>query len=250
MRRDGVIIGGRAHTMEQIREICALKYPFAEISLSDPETVEGDLDELVCIKEQSGISYLAHYPNEDNPFDAEVLKDRFVPKIKKLIDLSRKLDIETATIHFWMDRRWAAADLIPKKIDLLRDMASYAHGQGIALCIENLSERCESFLGAFDAVPELRMTLDIGHAELLSAENTSWGFISQAFPKIFHVHVHDNHGGKSVKDDEHLPIGQGVIDYPGILSELKKRGYSSTVTMEVKPFQMPGTKEVLVRYLF
>jgi sugar phosphate isomerase/epimerase len=235
--------------MEQIRELCALEYPFAEISLSDPETVENDLEELISIKEQSGISYLAHYPNEDNPFDAGVLKERFVPRIKRLVDLSRKLDIGKATIHFWMDARWASPDLIRKKIDLLRDMASYAQGRGVVLCIENLSERYESFLGAFDAVPELRMTLDIGHGELLSKENTSWGFMRNAFEKIFHIHVHDNHGGKSVKDDEHLPIGQGVIDYPRILSELKKKGYDSTITMELKPSELSGTREFLARYL-
>ncbi|HQI00440.1 MAG TPA: sugar phosphate isomerase/epimerase family protein [Deltaproteobacteria bacterium] len=249
MTGKGAVIGGRAHTIEQIREVCALGYPFAEISLSDPETVRRDLDELLSIKEQFGISYLAHYPNEDNPFDAGVLKERFVPRIKSLVDLSRELDIPKATIHFWMDTRWAEAGLIPKKIDLLREMASYAQGQGVVLCIENLSERCESFLAAFDAAPELRMTLDIGHAQLLSAENTSWGFITHAFERIFHIHVHDNHGGKSVKDDQHLPIGQGIIDYPGILSELKKRGYGSTITMELKPFEMPGTKKLLEEYL-
>lgn len=249
MTGKGAIIGGRAHTIEQIREICALKYPYAEISLSDPKTVEKDLEELLSIKEQFGISYLAHYPNEDNPFDAGVLKEKFVPRIKSLIDLSGKLGIQKATIHFWMDARWASADLIPRKIDLLRDMASYAQGKGVVLCIENLSERYESFVGAFEAVPELRMTLDIGHAQLLSSENTSWRFIRHAFEKIFHIHVHDNHGGKSVKDDQHLPIGQGIIDYPGILSELKKRGYGSTITMELKPFEMPDTKKLLEKYL-
>ncbi len=249
MSRKQAVIGGRAHTIEQIREVCALNYPFAEISLSDPETVQRDLDELMSIREQSGISYLAHYPNEDNPFDAGVLKSRFVPRIKSLVDLSGKLGIQKATIHFWMDARWAEASLIPKKIDLLRDMASYAQSRGVVLCIENLSERYESFLAAFDAVPELRMTLDIGHAQLLSAENTSWGFITNAFEKIFHIHVHDNHGGKSVRDDQHLPIGQGIIDYPGILAELKKRGYSSTITMELRPSEMPDTKKLLDLYL-
>ncbi len=249
MTRKEAVIGGRAHTMEQIREVCALQYPFAEISLSDPEAVENDLDELMSIKDKFGISYLAHYPNEDNPFDAGVLKERFVPRIKSLVDLSRKLDIEKATIHFWMDTRWAEANLIVRKIDLLREMVSYALDHGVVLCIENLSERCESFLGAFNAIPDLRMTLDIGHAQLLSAENTSWGFIRHAFERIFHIHVHDNHGGKSVKDDQHLPLGQGIIDYPGILSELKKKGYSSTITMELKPFEMPDTKKILDTYL-
>jgi sugar phosphate isomerase/epimerase len=247
--REGVIIGGRAHNLEQAREVGELGLPFAEISLDDAGQAEAMLDELLGLRERYGISYIAHYPNEGNPFDADHLRTEFVPRIKGLIDVSVKLGIEKATIHFWMDRRWAPRDLVSRKIVLLADMASYAAGRGVVLCLENLSERFESFEPAFEAVPPLRMTLDIGHAQLLSSSNTSFGFIENAFERIAHIHAHDNNGGTSVRDDLHLPLGQGSIDYPAILTELKRKGYASTVTMEVKPRDMPGTSEILGRYL-
>ncbi|MGC9325096.1 MAG: sugar phosphate isomerase/epimerase family protein [Desulfomonilia bacterium] len=240
-----VIIGGRAHTIEQIHEVGALGYPYAEISLNDPDEVESSLARYLLLKEEYGISYLAHYPNEDNPFDVDVLQQRFVPRIKRLIDLSLELGIDKGTIHFWIDKRWAPPGLIDRKLPILEELVECAVDRGLDLCIENLSERYDSFARAFDAIPDLYMTLDIGHGQLLSKENTSYNFIRHYFPRIRHVHVHDNRGGTGVKDDLHLALGMGIVDYRDILSQLKEKGYSSTITMEVKPHDMPRTRDEL-----
>ncbi|HVN72846.1 MAG TPA: sugar phosphate isomerase/epimerase [Desulfomonilia bacterium] len=240
-----VTIGGRAHTIQEIHEVAGLGLPFIEVSLDDPDTVSLWMPELIELKNTYGISYLAHLPNEDNPFDIAVLKERFVPKIKTLIDLSGRLAIGKATMHFWIDKRWAPNGLIPQKLVLLKEIVEYASKRGIVICIENLSERAESFQAAFEAIPDLRMTLDIGHAQLLARENTSYRFIEQCSSRIAHVHAHDNHGGTSVKDDLHLALGEGCVDYKVILSSLLQTGYDSTISMEVKPIDMPRTRKVL-----
>jgi len=240
-----ITIGGRAHTMEELLEVGKLGYPFVEISLDDPATVASWIPQLREIKNTYGISFLAHYPNEDNPFDVKGLQSKFLPRIKTLIELSRQLDITKATLHFWIDQRWAPADLIPGKLELLSRIVDYGNEYGIIICIENLSERTESFGAAFDAIPDLRMTLDIGHAQLLAKQNTSFRFIEDHFSRIVHLHVHDNRGGTNVKDDLHLPLGAGVVDYPVIIASLIKRGYDSTITMEVKPGDMSRTRKAL-----
>jgi sugar phosphate isomerase/epimerase len=240
-----IIIGGRAHTIEELLDVANLGYPFVEISLDDPATVAGWISQLLEIKDTYSISFLAHYPNEDNPLDVDVLRNKFLPRIKALMDLSRQLDITKATLHFWIDQRWAPADLIPGKLELLSRLVDYGKEYGITVCIENLSERTESFKPAFDAIPDLRMTLDIGHAQLLSQQNTSFRFIKDHFPRIVHLHVHDNCGGTSVKDDLHLPLGDGIVDYSAIIASLIKKGYDSTITMEVKPRDMSRTRKAL-----
>jgi sugar phosphate isomerase/epimerase len=240
-----VTIGGRAHTLEEIHEVCRLGLPFVEMSLDDPESVLHWIPELLMMKENYGIKYLAHYPNEDNPFDVQVLHSKFLPRIKTLMVLSQQLDISKATLHFWIDQRWAPAKLIPGKLELLSRIVDYGNEYGITVCIENLSERAESFKPAFDAIPDLRMTLDIGHAQLLAKQNTSFRFIENHFTRIVHLHVHDNRGGTSVKDDLHLPLGDGIVDYSAIIASLVNRGYDSTITMEVKPTDMSRTKKAL-----
>ena len=243
------IIGGRAHNLELVHAVGRLGYPFAEISIFDADEMHRRVEDFLALKRQYGIYYLAHYPNEGNPFDAKALKEHFVPRMKKLIEVTHELGIEKGTLHFWMDKRWAEPALLSAKTDLLAEMVAAAGEKGITLCIENLTEQYESFAAACDAIPDLRMTLDIGHAELLSNENTSFNFIRHLFDKIEHLHVHDNHGGTSVKDDLHLPLGQGRVDYPRIFSMLREKGYRHTVTMELKPEEMPPTKILIEQYL-
>lgn len=243
------IIGGRAHNLDLVHEVGKLGYPFAEISIYDADEMRRSMDEYLSLKEKYGIYYLAHYPNEGNPFDAKVLEENFVPKMKGLIDVTHEMGIEKGTIHFWMDKRWAEPSLLSAKTELLAEMVAAASDKGVMLCIENLTEQYESFAEACEAIPALRMTLDIGHAELLSSENTSFNFIRHLFEKIEHLHVHDNHGGTSVKDDLHLPLGEGRVDYARIFSMLNEKGYGNTVTMELKPPEMPSTKRLIEQYL-
>ena len=240
------IIGGRAHSTEQIHEVGKLGYPFAEISLYVPEDVERDLDELLRLKSLYGITYLAHYPNEDNAFDAKILEERFVPRMKRLFELSRALGITKGTFHFWMDERYVSHETASRKIELASEMVASAGSAGVILCIENLSERYYHFIPMFEHIPDLKMTLDIGHAQLLSKENTSFGFIENCLSRIAHVHVHDNRGGKSPKDDIHLPLGEGIVDYRRIFGLLAERGYESTMTMEVKLADMENTKDAIL----
>jgi sugar phosphate isomerase/epimerase len=244
-----VTIGGRTHSMEEIDEVGRLGYPYAEISLYDPEKVETKLEELLEVKKQYGLFYLAHYPNEGNPVDVPNLRNQFVPRMKRLFELSASVGVMKGTFHFWLDERRIVPEVVRQKIELIAEMVTSAGSLGIVLCLENLSEPYRGFLPAFEQVPDLMMTLDIGHAQLLTDENTSFGFIDNCFDRIKHIHVHDNQGGLSHKDDLHLPLGQGIVDYPRIFSLLKEKGYSSTVTMEVKPVEMAETKNEILKYL-
>jgi sugar phosphate isomerase/epimerase len=117
-------------------------------------------------------------------------------------------------------------------------MAAKAADYSITLCIENLSEEGKDLEAAFCEIPALRMTLDLGHGELLSEKNRSLGFIEEFPERIQHVHLHDNRGGNSHTDDLHLPPGQGVIDFKGLFEALRRIHYRRTVTLELKPHEI------------
>jgi sugar phosphate isomerase/epimerase len=85
------------------------------------------------------------------------------------------------------------------------------------------------FQSVFEAFPEIRLTLDIGHANLGGGKNKSSEFIQRYGYRIGHVHANDNFG----KEDSHLPIGAGIIDFEKILKELKEAQYDETMTIEV-----------------
>jgi sugar phosphate isomerase/epimerase len=69
----------------------------------------------------------------------------------------------------------------------------------------------------------------MGHANLGGGKNKSSEFIHHYGYRIGHVHANDNFG----KEDSHLPIGAGIIDFDKILKELKEVQYDETITLEV-----------------
>lgn len=74
--------------------------------------------------------------------------------------------------------------------------------------------------------PNVGLNLDIGHASTVG-----WAplpFYEAVKEHVVHVHMHDNHGAR----DEHLPLGEGSIDYRPFLEALSKDGYDGTITFE------------------
>ncbi len=49
---------------------------------------------------------------------------------------------------------------------------------------------------------------DAGHWQLFGRLNMA-EWLDAIGPRLFHLHLHDNHGSA----DEHLPVGDGIIDF-------------------------------------
>jgi sugar phosphate isomerase/epimerase len=110
-----------------------------------------------------------------------------------------------------------------------------ANGLGMTLCIENMFPQAnfltqpQEFQEVFESFPEIRLALDIGHANLGGNKNSAIEFIQCYGYRIGHIHANDNFG----KEDNHLPIGAGLIDFERILKALKETPYDDTITLEV-----------------
>jgi sugar phosphate isomerase/epimerase len=129
-------------------------------------------------------------------------------------------------------------DVLLFKIDLLNRILERADELGIEVCIENLSERVSDLEDALNRLPLLNLTLDLGHAQILTKKNTSHEFIEKYPDRIKHIHIHDNRGGNSPRDDLHLPVGDGIIDFISIFKGLGSINYQRTMTLELKPSQI------------
>jgi sugar phosphate isomerase/epimerase len=148
------------------------------------------------------------------------------------------LDMDLLTIHLWLDPRFVTPRAIDYKIGFLDRLIREAQPTGTTICLENLSETADHLDPVFQALPQLNLTLDIGHAQLLAEENTSLGFVARHAERIRHVHVHDNHGGNSPEHDLHLPLGQGIIDFKGIFQGLLATGYDRGISLELRPWEI------------
>jgi sugar phosphate isomerase/epimerase len=84
-----------------------------------------------------------------------------------------------------------------------------------------------------------RVCLDTGHTTL----GRSWHkFLAVADGRLAHVHASDNHG---VRDD-HLPPGDGTIDWAEITRTLQAVDYSGWIMLELHP-EPAGTSEYVKR---
>lgn len=230
-----IVLGGRAYRPEDAAALKELGLPFAEISLTGSEAFAALINDYRSIGVGGGFHYLCHGPSEGDPNDLRALREIYLPKILDLLPLMGRLDSKVLTLHLWMDGRFVKGTTVQFKIALLERITERARSFGITVCLENLSEEASHFAEAFERLPHLMMTLDVGHGQLLSKGNRSYGFMKRFPDRIRHIHLHDNRGGSSPKDDLHLPPGEGTIDFDRFFHALKRMGYHGTMTLELRP---------------
>jgi len=250
MNRDEIHLGGTARTPEDVESLHEIGLDFAEIPITDPGLFSLVKDAYRKLRDELGVYYLCHGPSEGDPNDTESLEKTYFPKLTRIIPLMLELEMKLLTLHLWVDPRFVRQEAISFKIDLLKEFMGIAVDSGIVVCIENLSENVMHMAGLFEIVANLNLTLDLGHAQLLSEVNTSHGFMEQYPERIRHIHLHDNFGGNSPADDLHLPVGQGAIDFNRIFKGLNKIGYKGTVTLELDSPQIKGCLGLVKELLF
>ncbi|NGN70458.1 sugar phosphate isomerase/epimerase [Streptomyces sp. A7024] len=85
--------------------------------------------------------------------------------------------------------------------------------------------RLRTALGAPDS---LALTLDIGHCQCLEPAPPA-DCVRAAAPWVAHVQIEDMYRGVH----EHLPFGEGEIDFPPVLEALQTTGYRGLISVEL-----------------
>jgi len=124
--------------------------------------------------------------------------------------------------------------LLDNLVRSLREIVRYAEKRKIKVMLENvpLSNGIHDVLEfkyIIDKVDSLFVHLDIPHAFTSGGMESVLNYINTFGDKIIHIHWHDNHGTK----DEHLPIGEGLVDHEKAVGALKDINYDRTITLEV-----------------
>lgn len=78
----------------------------------------------------------------------------------------------------------------------------------------------------FSHYPNTGITFDTGHANIVC--NPAFYLKSLPQKKILNIHIHDNSG----KADNHLPMGEGNINFPELIDALKSINYSGNFIIE------------------
>ncbi len=103
--------------------------------------------------------------------------------------------------------------------------------ENIMIALENVMEPSPETLveivrGVSD--PRLGLCLDVGHANCSVSAVPPLDWIGPMAPYLFHVHLHDNTGGK----DLHSPLGEGNIPIGRIINKVAELCPEATFTIE------------------
>lgn len=231
-------LGGTARSPDDVRALHDMGLPFAELPIIHPDEFLHQVKAYQRLRHELGMYYLCHGPREGDPNDVKALEADYLPKILKILPIMAQLEMPLLTVHLWLDIRFVQQEAIAFKIALLQRILNMAKDADIVVCLENLSERPSDMEIPFEKLPLLNMTLDLGHAQLLTEENTAFAFLSRYPDRVRHIHMHDNTGGDSYLDDTHLCPGEGIINFEKIFQILSGIGYTRTVSLELKPFEI------------
>lgn len=238
-----MLFGGHVRSFEDIDILQDLGFQFGEVILRDSHAREFWMGSGVSGQFDDGFFLVAHGPSEGPPNDLEHMWIEYVPQLKETIQACAATGIAFLTIHLWMDRRFIKADVLDEKKAALREVVAYSRDAGVVVSLENLSEPAGDLAEALIAVPGLVLTLDVGHAQLLTKANNAVGIITRLGRFIRHLHVHDNRGGNKPGDDLHLPVGDGIIDFPPIFAAIVGSGYDGTMTIELKREELEQSRK-------
>jgi sugar phosphate isomerase/epimerase len=236
-----MIIGAMNHPavslLDEINWMAELKLDFIDITLEPPASSASsinihDVRRALADANMSVVGHTPYYLPFGNPFES--IRQAAVEEFKRCIEVFGQLGAKWVNLH--PDRHapfHSRRFIIEQNLRSICEALPAARDAGVGLMIENLPEgfNTASQLGELlEAEPALGLHLDIGHANLLTHQNTTEEVLRAHGSRLKHVHLHDNKGGSA---DLHLPLGVGTVDIAGSLKFLRQSGYDSTITLEV-----------------
>lgn len=224
----GLRFGGQAASLEGIDFLAGHGFDFADLNLNEMEKIRSQEEQIFDAAKRGGLFFVAHAP------DTRVNEPEGLVRIREAVEYVRIFHPRSITIHPILA---PDANKIPGSIDTkvreIIKLAEMAATFGAVIACENTSEVPEDMKPALEAHPNVGLTLDIGHSELLSPRNKSLDFIKAWPDRIRHVHIHDNIGGNTYFEDLHLPLGEGRIEFAPIMAALGALPQELTITFEL-----------------
>jgi sugar phosphate isomerase/epimerase len=243
MLRYGAMNNPVQPVMDELERVAAAGMDYLELTLDPPgahyQTVKRLQKEILKGLERHELSLVCHMPTFVYTADlTKSLRRASQSEVRRSLEVAVEMGAEKVVLHPSM-----ISGMGPLVMDtamqharaFLDTMVNLAQAAGIKLCLENMFPRCHAFFEpdhfqeALDGYPDLRLTLDIGHASIQDDGERVLQFIRRYGGRIGHLHISDNNRRR----DDHIPVGAGAIDFVAIVRALKNAAYSGTATLEI-----------------
>jgi sugar phosphate isomerase/epimerase len=229
--------------VEEIEQLGRLGFDYIELTIDAPEcTPEKIIKSRHTIKDllhSYDLELIAHLPTFISIADLyESIRKASVEENIRALEAGVELGVKKFVLHPGIIHglgKQVKAQAHKHADKSIMAILTRARELQVTLCIENMfpethgPTEVSDFENIFLKYHDLRLTLDIAHAHIGTSRNRSLAFIERYPDKLSHIHISDNYG----REDNHLPIGAGMICFGRIFKALKMIGYDDTMTLEV-----------------
>lgn len=168
-------------------------------------------------------------PGALDPFVRETTKKRLL----QTLEFAARLNSSLVVMHPGVDK-WRYPNLfdvwLEHALELFCSLLESTTHDDVVIVIENVYEETPDYLSQLiTQVDSIRFghCFDVGHWNLFGTRPMR-DWLEQLGPKLFHVHIHDNHG----LSDDHLPLGEGEIDFNLLFTHLERCDWPVSMTLE------------------
>jgi len=230
--------------LDEIHAIGTLGFDYFELAMDPPEAhftqLRQQRDAIHQALVHYGMSLVCHLPTFIHTADlTKSIREASHTELLHSFIVAKELGARKVVLHPSfvggmgrnmpeLSRRYA--------IECMEAVARLAEKGDCQVCLENLFARLtpfttpDDFAEVFERWPCMAMTLDVGHAFIDGhGMDRILEFIDRFGNRIHHIHISDNFGRR----DDHLPVGQGAIEFKVLTGALKQINYDDTMTLEV-----------------
>jgi sugar phosphate isomerase/epimerase len=163
-------------------------------------------------------------------------KEKRLDFLCRAVDVAHKLDADA--VSFWSGtprtREADDATLLNRLIEGCRHLCDYAAKRHVRLAFEPepgmFIDTMDRFADLHQRVnhPQFGLTIDVGHLHC-QGEVPVANYLRKWSPWLWNIHIEDMRHGVH----EHLPFGEGEIDFGPVLATLRDLGYIGGVHVEL-----------------
>ncbi len=229
---------------DEIDAFGAMGFDYLELTLDAPMAhytdVRRQAAEIRRRLDRHGMDLVCHLPTFVSTADLTAsIRRASVAEVIGSLEAAAGLGARKAVLH--PPTASGLGCLVPEltrtyALESLSEIHEAAERLGVLLCVENMIAPAggftepEDFTEIFSRFPDLRLTLDTGHANLSGRPGSrALRFIKAHGDRLGHIHASDNRG----KGDDHIPVGSGNVPFGKIARAIQGCGYDETITLEI-----------------
>ena len=207
-------------------------FDFLDLTIEGPHAATIDIAGLRPLLDSHGLTITGHTdPCLPWAYPIQGIRDACLGELERCARIFSALGAKVMNIHpCYFCPPAMKKDLVTLNIQALGPIVDLAASHGLTLVFENYKapfDRVATFKTLLAAVPGLQVHLDFGHTNF--SRDGSEAFCRELGDHIRHVHFSDNRS----RNDDHMPLGVGSVDWRRSVQDLRATGYDGTITLEV-----------------